>query len=71
MHGIVLIDAMIILLRRLSITPLLRIIGFIAVLIVTINNAMGDYVVALRMLTMFKDKSRKRKIRDYLLLSFI
>ncbi|EDR34985.1 NAD(P)(+) transhydrogenase (AB-specific), alpha-2 subunit, partial [Coxiella burnetii Q321] len=41
-------------------TPLIRVIGFIAVLIATINAA-GGYVVTLRMLAMFKTSQDKDK----------
>lgn len=55
-HGIVLIGAMVVLASAHS--PLVRTIGFIGVLIATIN-AMGGYVVTLRMLAMFKNSQDK------------
>ncbi|ABS77376.1 pyridine nucleotide transhydrogenase [Coxiella burnetii] len=57
-HGIVLIGAMIVLASAQ--TPLIRVIGFIAVLIATINAA-GGYVVTLRMIAMFKTSQDKDK----------
>ncbi len=50
-HGIILIGAMIALGQ--STTPLEQVIGFIAVLIATIN-VVGGYIVTERMLEMFK-----------------
>ena len=55
-HGIVLIGATIVL--GVADTPATRIIGFIAVIIATIN-AVGGYVVTVRMLAMFKSSKEK------------
>jgi len=56
-HGIVLIGAVIAL--GFSTTTIEMIIGFIAVLLAT-GNAVGGYVVTVRMLEMFKSKSNDK-----------
>ncbi|MCW5589790.1 MAG: NAD(P) transhydrogenase subunit alpha [Legionellales bacterium] len=55
-HGIVLVGAMVALGQ--AHTPMQHVIGFIAVLIATIN-AVGGYVVTERMLEMFKSSEDK------------
>ena len=57
-HGIVLIGAMIALGHATTTTE--TIIGFLAVLLAT-GNAVGGYVVTVRMLEMFKSKSNANK----------
>jgi len=57
-HGLVLIGAIIALGYTTTITG--QIIGFIAVLLAT-GNAVGGYVVTVRMLEMFKPKEEKHE----------
>ena len=54
-HGLVLIGAMIALGSATTLTEI--IIGFVAVLLAT-GNAVGGYVVTIRMLEMFKSNSK-------------
>ena len=57
-HGLVLIGAMIALGSATTLTEI--IIGFVAVLLAT-GNAVGGYVVTVRMLEMFKSKDSTNK----------
>ena len=57
-HGIVLIGAVIALGYATTITEM--IVGFIAVLLAT-GNAVGGYIVTVRMLEMFKPKDEEEK----------
>lgn len=60
-HGLVLVGAIIAL--GYATTPTEIIIGFVAVLLAT-GNAVGGYVVTVRMLEMFKPKSDLKKDAD-------
>jgi NAD(P) transhydrogenase subunit alpha len=60
-HGVILVGAMVILGN--AITPAERILGFIAVILATLN-VVGGFVVTDRMLEMFKSKNDRRGDRQ-------